>query len=81
MIEPSPAPATETSFTTGGIVDDNLNLIGLVWILAVVVCAATATAATIVVAMVLKVILQGMVSGCQKGFDICFLRAQWAFLS
>ena len=30
-------------------------MIGLVWILAVVVCAATATAATIVVATVLKV--------------------------
>ena len=51
-VDPTPPPSTTLS-TAGDI--NNLNVIGLFWILAVVVCAATATAATIVVATVLKV--------------------------
>ena len=45
-------PETSSSY---GEIGGNLNVMGLVWILAVVVCAASATAATMVVATVLKV--------------------------
>ena len=53
-----PTPPTQTEIvSSNGEIGGNLNVMGLVWILAVVVCAASATAATIVVATVLKVIL------------------------
>ena len=62
-VDPTPPPSTTHLSTAGDI--NNLNVIGLFWILAVVVCAATATAATIVVAAVLKVTNETQT--CQPG--------------